>query len=149
YGNLAQAALATLSFDEQGRLALRQIGNEIGVGFTTSQAAMVRNILGRAPDRASFGVVDWPEMPLTSTNNPNTTPPDHAAELAANPRWTPLFTAPMSASNGVYFVGHATREAAHALLRRKKFASSTAPCLPPDARRCRSTGWRWPRTKLA
>ena len=26
YGNLAQAALATLSFDEQGRLALRQIG---------------------------------------------------------------------------------------------------------------------------
>ena len=117
YGNLAQAALATLSFDEQGGLALRQIGNEIGVGLTTSQAVMVRNILGRAPDRASFGVVDWPEMPLTSTNNPNATPPDKEAELAANPRWTPLFTAPMSASNGVYFVGHATREAAHALLR--------------------------------
>jgi len=117
YGNLAQAALATLSFDQQGRLALRQIGNEIGVGLTTSQAVMVRNILGRAPDRASFGVVDWPEMPLTSTNNPNTTPPDKEAELAANPRWTPLLTAPMSASNGAYFVGHATREAAHALLR--------------------------------
>jgi CO/xanthine dehydrogenase Mo-binding subunit len=117
YGNLAQAALATLSFDEQGRLTLRQIGNEIGVGLTTSQAVMVRNILGRAPDRASFGVVDWPEMPLTSTNNPNATPPDKEAELAANPRWTPLFTAPMSASNGVYFVGHATREAARALLR--------------------------------
>jgi CO/xanthine dehydrogenase Mo-binding subunit len=56
-------------------------------------------------------------MPLTSTNNPNATPPDKEAELAANPRWTPLFTAPMSASNGVYFVGHATREAARALLR--------------------------------
>src|SRR5439155_475550 len=83
---------------------------EYGEGLTTSQAVMVRNILGRAPDRASFGVVDWPEMPLISTNNPNATPPDKESELAANPRWTPLFTAPMSASNGVYFVGHATRE---------------------------------------
>ena len=29
-------------------------------------------------------------MPLTSTNNPNATPPDKEADLAANPRWTPL-----------------------------------------------------------
>src|SRR6202023_1229483 len=44
YGNLAQAALATLAFDAQGRLSLRQIGNEIGVGLTTSQAVMVKDI---------------------------------------------------------------------------------------------------------
>jgi CO/xanthine dehydrogenase Mo-binding subunit len=75
----------------------------------------------------------------------------------------------MSASNGVYFVGHATREAARALLRfglypaaialwgraggaavsAQDIASATVPCLPPDTRRCRSTGWRWPRTKWA
>jgi CO/xanthine dehydrogenase Mo-binding subunit len=116
YGNLAQAALATLAFDAQGRLSLRQIGNEIGVGLTTSQAVMVKDILGCTPERASFGVLDWPEMPLVSDNNPNAMPAEKEAELKANPRWTPLFTAGMSASNGVYFVGHATREAARALL---------------------------------
>src|SRR5205807_4810753 len=47
----------------------------------------------------------------------NAMPPEKEAELKANPRWTPLFTAAMSASNGVYFIGHATREAARALLR--------------------------------
>ncbi|HEY4862369.1 MAG TPA: molybdopterin cofactor-binding domain-containing protein [Xanthobacteraceae bacterium] len=116
YGNLAQAALATLAFDAQGRLSLRQIGNEIGVGLTTSQAVMVKDILGCTPERASFGALDWPEMPLVSDNNPNAMPAEKEAERKANPRWTPLFTAGMSASNGVYFVGHATREAARALL---------------------------------
>jgi CO/xanthine dehydrogenase Mo-binding subunit len=116
YGNLAQAALATLAFDAQGRLSLRQAGNEIGVGLTTSQAVMVKDILGCAPERTAFGVLDWPEMPLVSDNNPNAMPPEREAERKANPRWTPLLTAAMSASNGVYFIGHATREAARALL---------------------------------
>jgi CO/xanthine dehydrogenase Mo-binding subunit len=117
YGNPAQAALATLSFDPQGKLALRQICSEIGVGTMTSQAVMVRDILGRLPDTSSFGVIDWPEMPLIPGNNPNAMPPEKEAELAANPRWTPMFTAAMSASNGIYFIGHATREAARVLLR--------------------------------
>jgi CO/xanthine dehydrogenase Mo-binding subunit len=117
YGNLAQAALATLAFDAGGRLALRQIGNEIGVGLMTSQAVMVKEIVGCAPEQTAFGVIDWPEMALISDNNPNALAPEKEAELARNPRWTPLFTAPMSASNGVYFIGHATREAARALLR--------------------------------
>ncbi len=144
YGNNAQAALATLSIDPQGRIALRQIGNEIGVGLMTSQAVMVRDILGRPPERTAFGVVDWPEMPLTTSNNPNAMPPEKEDELKANPRWTPLFAAPMSASNGVYFIGHATREAARALLRFglhpaaialwARAGGNTSPVLPRDIR---------------
>src|SRR5260221_9773776 len=89
----------------------------MGTGMTTSQAIMVRDILGRAPDRMTFGVTEWPEMPLTSTEEPYTTSQEREDVLARDPRWTPAMQAQMSASNSVYYVGHATRTAARTLLR--------------------------------
>ena len=35
-------------------------------GHTTSQPIIAARILGRVPDRTFYGVVEWPEMPLTS-----------------------------------------------------------------------------------
>jgi CO/xanthine dehydrogenase Mo-binding subunit len=117
YGGGAEAAIATLELLPSGSLALRQGGNEMGTGMTTSQAIMVRDILGRAPDRMTFGVTEWPEMPLTSDEEPYTTSQEREDVLARDPHWTPSRMAQMSASNSVYYVGHATRTAARTLLR--------------------------------
>src|SRR5262249_3413617 len=46
YGTGADAAVTTLSLDPSGRLHMRQNGNEMGTGMTTSHAVMVGNIIG-------------------------------------------------------------------------------------------------------
>jgi CO/xanthine dehydrogenase Mo-binding subunit len=56
-------------------------------------------------------------MPLNSTEKPYTTPQDREDELSRDPRWTPSFSSNVAASNGVYYYGHSTREAARALAR--------------------------------
>lgn len=117
YGSGGEAAIATLELLPSGGLALRQGGSEMGTGMTTSHAVMVRDILGRAPERLVFGVTDWPEMPLRSADDPFTMSQESEDNAARDPHWTPLRQTPMSASNSVYFVGHATRTAARALLR--------------------------------
>lgn len=117
YGSGAEAATATLALEPSGSLALRQGGSEMGTGMTTGHAIMVRDILGSAPQRMTFGVTEWPEMPLSSADEPFSTSQEREDVLARDPHWTPLRQAPMSASNSVYFVGHATRTAARTLLR--------------------------------
>ncbi len=116
YGTGAEAALAAVEFDAKGRLKLAHVAHEIGTGATTSQAIMVADILGVAPDDTEYGKVRWPQMPLETTDQPYTTPQDEEDQRMRNPRWTPSFTSPMSASNSVYYLGHATREAAQALI---------------------------------
>ena len=115
YGTGAEAALASLEIDPQGRLTLRHVAHEMGPGVTTSQAVMVGEILGAVPDRTEFGVVRWPQMPLETGDQPYTTAQAEEDRLAQNPRWTPRFTSPMSATNSAYYLGHATRAAARFL----------------------------------
>jgi CO/xanthine dehydrogenase Mo-binding subunit len=55
-------------------------------------------------------------MPLETTDEPYTLAQEDEDRRKANPRWTPSFTSPMSASNSVYYLGHATCEAARALV---------------------------------
>ncbi|WP_342149660.1 xanthine dehydrogenase family protein molybdopterin-binding subunit [Methylorubrum sp. SB2] len=115
YGTGAEAALASLEIDPQGRLTLRHVAHEMGPGVTTSQAVMVGEILGRVPETTEFGVVRWPQMPLETSDQPYTTPQAEEDRLSKNPRWTPRFTSPMSATNSAYYLGHATRSAARIL----------------------------------
>ncbi|WP_029002704.1 xanthine dehydrogenase family protein molybdopterin-binding subunit [Azorhizobium doebereinerae] len=117
FGTGAEAAITTLAFDAKGRLAMRQNGNDMGTGMTTSHPVMVAREIGRLPQETAYGVTSWPEMPLVTADQPYTMPQAEETELARNPHWTPTFLSPMSASNSVYFVGHATRAAARALLR--------------------------------
>ena len=126
YGGGGDAAITTLSLDPAGRLSMRQNGNEMGTGMTTSQAVMVGKAIGRVPDHCTFGVTEWPEMPLFSNEEPYTMSQGEQDKLAANPRWTPSFASPMSASNSAYFVGHATRTAAQALLRLSLWPAAVA-----------------------
>ncbi|MGB3540506.1 MAG: molybdopterin cofactor-binding domain-containing protein [Mesorhizobium sp.] len=116
YGTGAESALAALEFDAKGRLSFAHVAHEIGTGTTTSQAIMVGDILGRVPDATEFGKVRWPQMPLETTDEPYTMSQADEDTHSANPRWTPSFTSPMSATNSVYYLGHATRQAAHALV---------------------------------
>lgn len=116
FGNGADAAITTLSLDPSGRMSMRQNGNDMGTGLSTSQAVMVAKVVGRVPEPCVFGVTDWPEMPLFSTEQPYTLSQQEEDRRAADPRWTPCFASSMAASNSAYFVGHATRTAARALL---------------------------------
>jgi CO/xanthine dehydrogenase Mo-binding subunit len=117
YGSGAEAAVATLELARDGRLTMRHGAHEMGPGVTTSQAVIVARILGKAPDAVQYGVVEWPEMPLTSTERPTSTQQATEDELQRDPRWTPAFQAPMATSNSAYYLGHATREAARVLMR--------------------------------
>jgi len=117
YGSGGEAVVATLELERDGRLTMRHAAHELGPGVTTSQGAIVARMLGRAPDPAQDGVVEWPEMPLTSTELPFSTPQATEDGLQRNPRWTPTFMSPMATSNSAHFFGHATREAARVLLR--------------------------------
>ena len=116
YGDGAEAAIASIEFDPGGHVTLHHVAHEMGPGVTTSQPIMVGDILGRVPDKTEFGVIHWPQMPLDTTDEPYTMSQDEENRRKTNPRWTPRFTAPISASNSVYFLGHATREAARALV---------------------------------
>jgi len=44
-------------------------------------------------------------MPLTSTEQPYTTPQEQEDELKRNSRWTPRFASPMSAAVSVHYFG--------------------------------------------
>lgn len=116
YGTGAEAALVSIAFDPKGRISLQHVAHEMGPGVTTSQAIMVGEILGRVPDETEYGVVRWPQMPLETTDEPYTTSQEEEDRRKLNPRWTPRITSPMSATNSVYYLGHATREAARILL---------------------------------
>ena len=116
YGTGAEAAFAAIEFDAKGRLRLVHVAHEIGTGVTTSQAIMVADMLGVAPDDTEYGKVRWPQMPLETTDQPYTMSQAEEDQRRQNPRWTPSFTSPMSASNSVYYLGHATREAARAII---------------------------------
>ncbi|WP_454818258.1 xanthine dehydrogenase family protein molybdopterin-binding subunit [Labrys neptuniae] len=116
YGTGAEAAFAAIEFDAKGRLRLVHVAHEIGTGVTTSQAIMVAGMLGVAPDDTEYGKVRWPQMPLETTDQPYTMSQAEEDQRRQNPRWTPSFTSPMSASNSVYYLGHATREAARAII---------------------------------
>lgn len=116
YGTGAESALVALEFDATGHLKFSHVAHEIGTGTTTSQTVMVADLLGRRPDQTEFGKVRWPQMPLETTDEPYTLSQEEEDKRKANPRWVPTFTSPMSASNSVYYLGHATREAARTLI---------------------------------
>ncbi|WP_099828013.1 xanthine dehydrogenase family protein molybdopterin-binding subunit [Oceaniglobus indicus] len=115
YGTGAEAALVRLEVTPEGELHMRHVASEIGCGSTTSQMLMTEAHLGRYCDRVDFAVIDWPELPLHSNNEPYTMSQDDQDEAAQDPHWVPRITSPRSASNSAYYFSHATGEAARLL----------------------------------
>jgi CO/xanthine dehydrogenase Mo-binding subunit len=117
FGSGAETAISAVSIAPDGAITLRSHGSDIGTGMNTAHAIMVANILGQAPSITEFAITDWPEMPLTSDSRPYTISQSDQDKESRNPYWTPSILSPMSASNSVFFIGQATRQAAAALLR--------------------------------
>lgn len=115
YGTGAEAALVRLELSPEGHLHMRHVASEIGCGATTSQMLLTERHLGKPADTVDFAVIDWPELPLTATDEPYTMSQERQDELAQNPRWVPRITSPRSASNSAYYFTHATTEAARLL----------------------------------
>ncbi|WP_284164770.1 molybdopterin cofactor-binding domain-containing protein [Frigidibacter sp. SD6-1] len=115
YGTGAEAALCQIEIGRDGKVTLRHVASEIGCGSTTSQMLVPRDHLGRPADAAEFAVVDWPDLPLTSNDEPYTMSQEDQDAAKADPHWVPRITSPRSASNSAYYFSHATREAARIL----------------------------------
>ena len=118
FGTGSEASLAKLELAPDGRIALSHSGTEIGTGTSSAQAVACVRWLGRPADALDLGVTEWPDLPVETSDDPHSTPEETRLSqadqdrLAKNPRWTPVFAAPSSASNSSYYFSHATREAA-------------------------------------
>lgn len=106
YGAGGDVSALALEFDADGRLSLRHCCQEIGTGATTAQQVMIWQAIGKTPDDVTFGVTDFPELPLVSGWDPD----------FDNPFWTPSYLPDMSSSASVYYLGFATRQAGRFLL---------------------------------
>src|SRR5262249_22648310 len=97
-------------------ITMRHCVQEIGTGATTAQQVMVQQLFGKAPDTVEFGVTEFAQLPLVSNWAPYTTTQEQQDELAKNPFWVPFMLPAMSASNSVYSIAFATRQAASFLV---------------------------------
>ncbi|MDR7133737.1 CO/xanthine dehydrogenase Mo-binding subunit [Lysobacter niastensis] len=115
FGTGAEAAFAEVSLSREGKVLLRHIGIDMGTGMATSQSALCVPWLGRPADEIRTGETQWPELPMFATGDPWLMQQAEQDRNIGNPRWTPNYVSPSSASNSAYFFGHATREAARLL----------------------------------
>jgi CO/xanthine dehydrogenase Mo-binding subunit len=118
FGTGSEASLAKVELAPDGRIALSHSGTEIGTGTSSAQAVACVRWLGRPADALDLAVTEWPDLPVETSDDPHSTPEETRINqadqdrLAKNPRWTPVFAAPSSASNSSYYFSHTTREAA-------------------------------------
>ncbi|QWP76569.1 xanthine dehydrogenase family protein molybdopterin-binding subunit [Lysobacter sp. K5869] len=112
YGTGGEAAFAEVALTPQGRIRLRHIGIEMGTGMATSQAVVCAQWLGRPADEVLTGETDWAALPMRATDDTWLMSQATQDAHVGDPRWTPNYTSPSSASNSAYFFSHATREAA-------------------------------------
>lgn len=115
YGTGGEAAFAEVSLSPQGQVLLRHIGVEMGTGMATSQAAVCAKWLGRPADEVRTAETQWPELPMAATDDPWLMSQATQDAHLGDPRWTPNYASPSSASNSAYFFSHATGEAARLL----------------------------------
>jgi len=112
FGTGAESSFARVEFDPQGRIGLFHSGTEIGTGMSTSQALVCAQWLGMPAVQVQTSVVDWPELPLNTSGDPYVMTQEEQDRLARDPRWTPAYASPSSATNSAFYFGHTTREAA-------------------------------------
>ncbi|MGO4153791.1 xanthine dehydrogenase family protein molybdopterin-binding subunit [Cupriavidus sp. YAF13] len=112
FGTGAEASFAKVEMRADGTIALHHCGAEIGTGMSTSQAVAVTRWLGKPATEVRVAVTDWPDLPVTATGDPYIMSQADQDKLSANPRWSPAYASPSSATNSAYYFTHSTREAA-------------------------------------
>jgi len=119
YGTGHDAALAAVSFDADGGIAVTASTIEMGTGISTGIAVRVADHLGRSADSVTLDSVGpiWEPLGLVTSGDPVTMSQQDQDEAATNPRWVPAITTRASASVGAAITAHTVAEAAYALLR--------------------------------
>jgi len=112
FGTGAESSFARVEIDPQGRIGLFHSGTEIGTGMSTSQALICAQWLGMPATQVQTSIVDWPELPMTTSGDPYLMSQQEQDRLVQDPRWTPAYSSPSSATNSAFYFGHTTREAA-------------------------------------
>ncbi|MDF3838864.1 molybdopterin-dependent oxidoreductase [Cupriavidus basilensis] len=115
FGTGAEASFAKVEMHADGAIVLHHSGAEIGTGMSTSQAVAVSRWLGEPAGEVRVAVTDWPDLPVTATGDPYLMSQADQDKLSANPRWSPAYASPSSATNSAYYFTHSTREAARVI----------------------------------
>jgi CO/xanthine dehydrogenase Mo-binding subunit len=112
FGTGAESSLAKIELAADGRIALYHSAAEIGTGMSTSQAFACAKWLGKPASDVHTSVTEWPDLPVVTSGDPYITSQAEQDRLSRNPRWSPAYVSPSSASNSAYYFTHTTREAA-------------------------------------
>ncbi|WP_250492498.1 molybdopterin cofactor-binding domain-containing protein [Caballeronia sp. GAWG1-1] len=117
FGTGAESAFAKVEFTADGRIALSHSGAEIGTGTSTSQALAVAKWLGKPAVEVHMAIIDWTDLPVVTSGDPYIMSQAEQDRLSANPRWSPAYMSPASATNSAFYFTHATHEAARVVFR--------------------------------
>ncbi len=112
FGTGAETSFARVELSENGQISLWHSGAEMGTGMSTSQSVLCAEWLGKPADEAHFSVTDWSVLPVETSGDPYIMSQEGQDKLQTNPRWSPSYCSPSSASNSAYYFSHSTREAA-------------------------------------
>ena len=115
FGTGAESCFVKIELSPEGRIAMWLSGAEIGTGIGTSQAVVASRWLGQPAHVLATSVTDWPELPMVTSGDPYLMSQAEQDKALTNPRWTPSYCSPSSASNSAYYFSHGTREAARVL----------------------------------
>lgn len=115
FGTGAETSFAKIELSPQGHITLHHTAVDIGTGTATSQAVVCTRWLGHPADEIRMAVTDWADLPVQTSGDPYTMAQAEQDKLARNPRWSPGYASPSSASNSAYFFSHTTRETARVI----------------------------------
>jgi len=112
FGTGAETSFAKVEIGADGQIHLSHSGTEIGTGMSTSQAIACAKWLGKPATEVRTSITDWSDLPVVTSGDPYLTSQGDQDKLAANPRWSPGYFSPSSATNSAFYFTHSTREAA-------------------------------------
>ncbi|HWW99391.1 xanthine dehydrogenase family protein molybdopterin-binding subunit [Collimonas sp.] len=112
FGTGAETSFAKVEISADGQIHLSHSAAEIGTGMSTSQAIACAKWLGKPANEVRTSVTDWSDLPVLTSGDPYIMSQAEQDKLAANPRWSPGYSSPSSATNSAFYFTHSTREAA-------------------------------------
>ncbi|AMP04143.1 xanthine dehydrogenase family protein molybdopterin-binding subunit [Collimonas pratensis] len=112
FGTGAETSFAKVEISANGQIHLSHSAAEIGTGMSTSQAIACAKWLGKPANEVRTSITDWSDLPVVTSGDPYIMSQAEQDKLAANPRWSPGYSSPSSATNSAFYFTHSTREAA-------------------------------------
>lgn len=112
FGTGAETSFAKVEISADGQIHLSHSAAEIGTGMSTSQAIACAKWLGKPANEVRTSITDWSDLPVVTSGDPYIMSQAEQDKLSANPRWSPGYSSPSSATNSAFYFTHSTREAA-------------------------------------